>query len=392
MVRVINTYKVEILVFLFVTFNALLCVSLGIGVPVNNTTVVLCQAFLFFFLCFELIKVVSFEAIDIVLIFSLFCMIVLSLLVHEDMKIKDVFSVLILPLSILYFRSVAVRFWLLIRIIFWLATFILFFEVFLPEFLVQFFPVGEYFLNTRDWVASQDAAAESIFYIGAVRPGGYYFIPDVHRVGSIFLEPLTYSYFSLIMIISARYYENVRFKKYVYVLISMIAIILTDSRVAIFLGLLFCFLPLINFRFYFSVFFYVLFAFFIMYFAWQYTDGSNSELPLRLSYTFNTLFESSIASLLGLAPLGGKVNDSGYLLYITILGVPIFLVLLIWMDSISFRAWKYGVGAGYIPFYILLFVSLFFGGAILSAKIIVLLSAFVSSLKLNCTAVACKNL
>jgi putative polymerase len=380
MVRVINNYRVEILVFLFVTFNALLCVSLGFGVPVNNFTVVLCQAFLFCFLCYELIRVVAFELIDVVLIFSFFLMIILSFYIHEDMTTKDVFSVLVLPFSILYLRRVDFRFWLLVKVLFWLATVVLFFEVFLPEVLISFFPVGEYFLSTRDWVASQDAALDSMFYVGAVRPGGYYFIPDVHRVGSIFLEPLTYSYFLLLVIISARLFEPKIFFRVLYILVSLIAVILTDSRVGMLLGVILCFIPLKNFKVYISVYFYLLVIFFIMCIAWLLTEGSTAELPLRLSYTFNAIIDSDVLSVMGVFPMYGKVNDSGYLLYFSILGIPVFLMLILWLDNFSYQSWARGEGAFHPAFYLMFFVSLFFGGAILSAKIIVLMSALITSL------------
>tara|TARA_B110000211_G_scaffold48090_1_gene52041 strand:+ start:4321 stop:5493 length:1173 start_codon:yes stop_codon:yes gene_type:complete len=375
------SYKNEILIFLFVTFNALLCVGLGLNVPVNSSLVILVQALLFVFLCFWALRTCELGWIDILLFFYIFIMSVLSLFVQDDMVVKDVFSMLILPISLLYFSKSNVNAWFVMRLLFFIATFILILEVFLPELLIHFFPVGEYFLKTRDWVAEKNTVEDVAFYIGSVRPGGYYFIPDVHRVGSIFLEPITYSYFSLLVILSARVFELNAWKKGVYVLVSVLAIILTDSRIAIFLAVLFSVMPLRNFRIYDSIFFYFIGIMSVMVVAWLLTDGSDSELPLRLGYTFNELTSGDAGTLLGLFPLLGKVNDSGYLLYISILGLPGLCILFLWIDRIAYVYWVGGVGRFFPAFYILLFVALFFGGAILSAKIIVLMSALVTSLK-----------
>ena len=377
----------EWLVLASVTFNPLLCFLTGLGVSINSSHVIFIQAFIFGLILLYALKHCHRSALFTLVITAFIFNLAISLIYQKDVSVQSIYTALVLPIAIFFALKSKVNAWKLLKLIFAISLIVSLFELFLPNTLLLFFPVGEYYFNTRDWVAVQGFQDVEGYYIGAIRPGGSYFFSNTQRVGSIFLESLGYSYFLLAFILAIRLNVNNILKKSVLISLSILLIMTTDSRVGFALGLVLSVIPLNFTRIYIPVTIYIIAIWVIAITIYNFYSPENSSVALRLSYTLDVLRDINFTDFLGISPLNGKLNDSGYLVYFSSIGIISFCLFLCWIEIIRYNRFvnKDNPKDTILPFMIVFSTTLFFGAAILSIKVIVLWSilAFQSSLNIT---------
>ena len=146
------------------------------------------------------------------------------------------YDILVIPIFTLLgssVRNVDIK-WL--RRLVWIVLTIAAIEAIWPSVYIQLLNPLSYYISTRDWVAATNtpaALSDAGLYVGAKRPGGDIFGIAQHRVGSIFLEPLSSGYFSIIAALSFLYFYNFKFRTTALPLAAcLILALLSDTRSA----------------------------------------------------------------------------------------------------------------------------------------------------------------
>lgn len=155
-----------------------------------------------------------------------------------SINVKFIYDIILIPIFIALGSSIYVFRAKIIYIIFAIVVAIGLFEGFFVNTYVEIVDQGNYYANTRDWAAdSAGKDGEAALYGGAIRPdaaaiSGFL---GFHRIGSVFLEPHTFSYFSVVMMIySLMRYNDSTLKKFGLLFIFSIPPILADSRASMF--------------------------------------------------------------------------------------------------------------------------------------------------------------
>lgn len=155
-----------------------------------------------------------------------------------SVNVKFIYDIILIPIFIALGSSIYVFRGKIMYIIFAIVVAIGFFEGLFVDTYVGIVDQGNYYANTRDWAASSAGKdGEAALYGGAIRPdaaaiSGFL---GFHRIGSVFLEPHTFSYFSVVMMIySLMRYNDDMAKKFGLLFIFSIPPILADSRASMF--------------------------------------------------------------------------------------------------------------------------------------------------------------
>jgi len=361
----IDLFTISI-VFLLTTFNFALCFINAVAFSMSSSEVVAFQAALFLGVVFVFIYRENFSS-SYLFLYIIFSWLILSYIFGFGAQTKSFFDVLIIPLCLVIgmkcnLNVEAFKKFSLYVIVIAIST--AFCEMIFTDVYIDLLKVGEYYLNTREWVGDAGGASESDLYLGALRPEGSYISTFVHRVSGIFLEPLTFSYFLACIpwiirtLVSKKIYVTV-------VLISFIFILATDTRTSIVMFLVFLFIDLSNFK-YRNVPAVIVPAVTLIL-AFAIYSFSSGEIAFRLGFNFEFFENNSILSLLGFGVIEAVKSDSGYALFIDYLGIPLF-ILYFFLIGFIFRV----NSADYKYCIILLFIISFtflFGAAIISAKI-----------------------
>jgi hypothetical protein len=257
---------------------------------------------------------------------------------------------------------------------FWFVLLIAAFEVLLPNVYMRVVNPLSYYRNTRAWVAngSDDNGDSYGFYVGAMRAGGNFFsFMGDHRLGSIFLEPLSLGYFALLCAVFFFMLYRDRFLQKLYWLIPCLALsLLADTRVSTVLILVAFALsiPKVYPRWIpyaaTPAFFAISIA---IYLASKNIVLVGGDLWYRLSLTFGAFQQISIFSLLTGGVPTSHLNDSGFLYMVYnygLLGALCFYAMATGLLGYSWRSKEYLPLAlsGYMV------ISSLFGGAMLAIK------------------------
>jgi len=261
------------------------------------------------------------------------------------------------------------------------------FELIFPEMYVALFNPLRYFLATRKWMGETQGLTATIvtandFYFGAHRPGGTIFGAD-HRVGSIFLEPLSLGYFSFICAIFYLYkFRHKIIKSLIPVGVCLALAAMSDSRTSVFLiAFTTLFRGVIGrsaaeIRYMSPI---LILAVIIGVYSMAQTDSG--DLAYRLSLTFGALRDASLTDIL----FGGQFNtvlgDSGVIYMIANAGViGFFLYLFLASGFLVERN-----SAAFVTQAVLLYlvVASLFGGAIFSIKTAAILGFGIGSAVAN---------
>lgn len=277
-----------------------------------------------------------------------------------------------------------------IRALNWLigiAAAVALFELFLPGTYANFVDPFSYFANTREWVAEatsdvfSDGAALSI---NGTRGGGESWLGitgNGHRVGGIFLEPLSQGYFAVIasIIYSVAYQNRLRARTIATIVCLLLAAV-SDTRAASMLIIAFYLLTPVFRRL--PIGFAALVPFLGLALAFVgylliMGDIQDSEFAFRLSLTFGVIAQTPLYITL----FGGidttHAADSGIvtlLAYSGIGGTIVFFLMSAGWASSQTRA---ALPAILVAIYLI--VTALFGGAFFSIKTAALLGLVIGA-------------
>ncbi|MGO1303149.1 MAG: hypothetical protein ACTMKV_00020 [Sphingomonas parapaucimobilis] len=238
-----------------------------------------------------------------------------------------------------------------------------------------------YYRSTRAWVADQDSAFReaSGLYVGADRSGGlvFSFLSD-HRVGSIFLEPLSLGYFGVIAAIAyAVVYDGQRNKFLFAASICLFLALLADTRTAAFLVIVTVCLVLSAKKLPVAITYIipvvVMFLGAVVYLNYH---GGGGDLLFRLGLTYREFFNSNSLSLLVGNVTSDQIYDSGIINIIQNVGL-ISAIVLIYLVSGGF-GYKWSKFS-FVPLVTVIYVmvTLLFGGAVFSIKTAAMLGVII---------------
>lgn len=347
-------------------YNFIFCFFWGMGIEVTEVFLMVFQAFFF---CLVLLVTFYYSnkslypvMIGLILVFAL-----LSLLSGFGASFKSVFEILVLPVFIFagMISSVPMR---KIRIA--ILSIIIFnfvvtmFEYIFPSYYVSFIPVGEYLLNTRSWMAEAAQGNEYEFYLAAARPGGTALGFSEQRVGGVFLESLTHSYFLSSLIFLVLYFFKSNWMRFWLILPIFFSVLVADVRVGFALTMFY----LISYRFLSgkvnaSILLLIVFLYFSGYLLSEYAEG---DFSYRLSLNYDFWKSASFLDLMGFGDISGNSSDSAYVKLINTIGLPLVVLLLIASEIVRLKYRN-----GFLLFMLIFAVVLtsFFGAAYFSAKV-----------------------
>ncbi|NKJ43258.1 hypothetical protein [Novosphingobium sp. SG720] len=250
-------------------------------------------------------------------------------------------------------------------------------EMFMPSIYTAIANPLNYFTSTRSWIA--DAASSSGnsggLYLGAMRAGGSQFSLADHRLGSVFLEPISLGYFALIA--SFAYNELYKHRpkfRLIAVGVCLFLSLAADSRIPTILilvstlGTFVVRRPSPNFIWLVPV------VIFMIALAFYLIGGSFlfGDLGERIAITFDGMAQTSLPAMLVGGVPESRIGDSGALYLIRCLGlVGAPFAIIAFAGAFSRHkaspAFVNIATAGYIT------VGALFGGAIFSIKTAALL-------------------
>lgn len=302
-------------------------------------------------------------------------------LYHQKLDARGLYDVLIIPIFMLLGMTMRrFRAWM-INIPMAVITFMALVDGLLrDQFSIIVNPLT-YYRATRVWVAAQDSAytEDNGLYVGADRAGGliFSFISD-HRVGSIFLEPLSLAYFAVVATIAyAVLYQQQRAKFYAGAALCLFLTLLADTRTAAFAivvsVLIFTFTRRIHKIVVMLVPMGIMLAGSLLYLS-----GKGGELAFRLGLTFKGFKESNSFGILFGGISSEQIYDSGLvsLIYnVGLIGAIIQIYLVSGVFSFEWR--KYSI----VPLLAIIYVMIaaLFGGAVFSIKTAALLGTLIGA-------------
>lgn len=265
-----------------------------------------------------------------------------------------------------------------VKILSWLLVLILsvaIFEMLFPGVYGQFVNPVRYFLAIGKDMTVTNYNESTGLFISSYRGEGRYFpFFGVHRISSIFIEPITFAFFTyftstfLLVLKYSDFKDKPVWLLNVALLISVFLLWLSDSRQAV---LLFIFFALffygkkatklnISGSNYFFIYASLIMLIMVGYFL--------SVLPYRLDHSLSVLFSSSFLFFLGIDEFQKVYVDSGFLYIISnygllsLLGYLSYLLILGVKNDQGFLVYHFGVC-------IFVFLSLFLTYGYLSTKV-----------------------
>lgn len=184
-------------------FNAVLAVMNAHVTPVTTGEVIAAELMIFFFS--TLLLVLTLGPPDrpwLVLMFSFVGLGLIVSLFRDELAAKNIRDVLSIPvflmLGLRYSRNPVSLFLKLHLIIVIFAVL----EVANPDLFSDIFDVRSYYINSRNFASDDFWNSDSSLFISATRPGERFFsFIDIHRVSSIFLEPVSLGNYVCIIVI-----------------------------------------------------------------------------------------------------------------------------------------------------------------------------------------------
>ncbi len=366
--------------------NFVLSILNNNGLPMNQTKVIIVQllitagALIVFLQSKPKIPDKFYLSCASILVFA-----IIAMIYKENSNFQFLYKLFVIQTFILLGASVKT---INIRYLKWFLYFILIvaiFEAIFPTIYQRIVNPFDYYVSTRDWVnrfASRHHLRISHgLYVGVNRSFGSIFGFAGHRVSSIFLEPLSLGYFSVIysMVICHAYWGKMK-KLIPQLIVCFLLALFSDTRSAVLL--LVILIPTMYFMkelpkemFYFFPILFIVLLLIIYKFGFL---NRWSEYKFRIGITTNTLIKASIPDL-----LFGKAHtvysgDSGILELIDGAGViGAFLFYITSSGLISGKSMNQP-----LVFFSMLFlmVASLFGGACFSIKTASLLGFFIGAM------------
>ena len=304
----------------------------------------------------------------------LFVFYIIAMVYKEQVSIHFLYKLFIIQLFLLLGASVKK---IDIRYLKWLLYFIFIvalIEAIFPSLYSRLVNPFSYYVSTRDWV-NRFAVNNNMklhdfgLYVGANRSTGSIFNLAGHRVGSIFLEPLSLGYFCVIYsIIMCNIYWG-RVKNLLLPLgICFILVLLSDTRSALFMFILL--IPAMYFvRLLPKQIFYlmpILFLIFVlMIIEYSFLDQWY-EYKFRLSITTNAIINASFTDILFGKAFTIYTGDSGIIELIN--GAGLIGAFLFYITASGLVSGKFLNSPIIFSSMLFLLVASIFGGAFFSIK------------------------
>lgn len=377
----------EAVLLLCVLENFLLAIFNNAVSPIGPQTVVVIQLALTLCVVALSLPTVRIGKGFILLLMALMFIFCCATIVNQSFNAKFIYDLFLIPIFIVFGSSLKRFNMRVIFIITSLAFLVALIELFVPQVYTIIVNPLKYYTNTRIWVEQMLAQgrlpiAEYGLYVGVNRPSGnlLHFLGAEHRLSSIFLDPLTFGYFAvLISLVFINYYRNLIAHQIVAVSLCILMAGLSDTRVAVFLILVLfavdkCAPRLPNVAGVFAAL--GLFISCYIFYLFVASDRSG-DLSYRLSLTFEPIGSADFKELV----FGGldvmRFSDSGILYIISNAGViGLFLFM---CASVGLLGLRYMTSRIWLPMMIFEFVTLCFGGAVLSIKTAPILGAFIGA-------------
>lgn len=299
----------------------------------------------------------------------------ISGLFHQKLQPRGLYDVLVIPIFMLLgmtlhqFRAWMINIPIVVITLVGLADGLL-----RDQFATVVNPLS-YYRATRVWVAAQDAAfsEDNGLYVGADRAGGlvFSFLSD-HRVGSIFLEPLSLAYFAVVATIAyAIVYHDERAKFLVGGAACLFLSLMADTRTAAFLVFL-SILAVLIVRQVPRILVFLVPVAIITLGAVMYLLAGESEIAFRLGLTYDAFMQMDALSFLVGNVTSEQISDSGLIEIIHNVGVVSAVVVIYLVSGVLNFEWRrYSI----VPLLAIVYVmvTLLFGGAVFSIKTAALL-------------------
>ena len=217
-------------------FNAVLAVINAHVMPVTNGEVIAAELAIFF--CCTLLLVLTLSPHDrpwLVLMLSFVGLGLIISLFRDELAAKNIRDVLSIPvflmLGLRYSRSPASLFFKLHLIIVIFAVL----EVANPDFFSSIFDVRSYYINSRNYASDEFWNSDSSLFVSATRPGERFFsFVDIHRVSSIFLEPVSLgNYVCIIVVLLIGFWPVISLPMRLWFIVSTVFLLIAcDGRFA----------------------------------------------------------------------------------------------------------------------------------------------------------------
>lgn len=284
-----------------------------------------------------------------VLMLSFMCY-MLALLNAADLSMKVIRDILIFPVFIGLGTIYGGNIHRLVRSVVIVVLVVSFFEAFFLEIYSGLIDIKSYYINTRGYEESGFYVEDSDLFVSAYRPGDR-FIPlgDLHRISSVFLEPVSMGNFVVFLAIyTLSFFKELSVKDIVfYGMATLLLVALSDSRFA-FVSI--CLLALLNVlpsSFRRAIIYFIVPIVLVLAFGFTITTsyGVADNFPGRVAKTVYLITSNDLSSLLLGGPVHGPVWDSGYTYLLSIQGVAgLFLLAFLVMaakkstdDSVYYR-------------------------------------------------------
>lgn len=357
--------------------NPVLAIAHRMGLPVNFLVVSAAQiaitAFAFLYVYLKGATVTRYYVATIMLI--ALC-VAQAVLIREKLDLQFIYSISLLPIfTMLGYCSDRLNVGAL-KLILYVVVIVALLEAVDTPLYIDIFNPYAYYTLTRPFAAN--AAARSMIadsagqmsqlYMGSYRTGGSFFGLE-HRVGSLFLEPISLGYYAVITAITFLKIPSLRrLSRVAIIALCLLLAVMSDTRVAVFLVclsiLLSYILPRAN-----SYYVYVLPAAIaaLVIIGWLSVDLSRfGDLSLRLRITFGGLQHISVYQ----AVFGGldvsSTGDSGILYLIANCGIVGSYAYVLLASGIFLGSGRTSDLSGMVLIYCV--ITLMFGGASMSIK------------------------
>jgi putative polymerase len=369
--RISKNHVIEMVIFSALVFNFILAIINGF-IPLTSNIVAVVDGFIILFSTYLIVtsnEVVAKKGLLFIIVFVLPCLFVVAM--NFELNPKYFRDALIIPVFTLlgFVYNGSFKLFLKRCVIVVLVFMVL--EAVWVDVYTELVNIKQYYINTRGVFEDGFYTVESNLFVNAYRPGERFIsIPnwDLHRVSSVFLEPVSMGNFAIfiaILLLSAGSWFS-RSEKIFFFIAWLLVVIFSDSRFAFLTSLIIVFLYflpqiVLSFSVFVTPVVLVLSVFLATYFGWEIDDSFQG----RVAETAVLLLDSHWSQFLT-GDLSVKVPvDSGYT-YIVYTQSVFFLFLIMFLifgygrqlDNLYFHKYKFNL-AVYLSLSLLISCSLF---------------------------------
>ena len=315
-----------------------------------------------------------------------YIIIFILIIISYFQKDYDLTLIYALVIGILLFRNYFLAQDYLKKFIDWVLVIIFIIallELILGRSYHQFLDIYSYYLNSRSRYSPTEL--EIYTQIGAYRGEANYFLSFInYRVSSIFVEPLSLAYFSIICLgfyraLSAEENFILELKRNFWRYLIIVGLIIFSDTRSSYLVFLIIFLTPKSLMTLKNTYIAIILVIIFFVSLFWFTSDITSEFHRRLYPTINSL--ANLATIFNFSKYSFGILDSGYGGIIANLGIFGFMYVLMFLTNSSSLIISTKTSVYFFNFTVLyMFYFAIFGGAIYSVKTLVMLLVIYNSL------------